>query len=87
MMKEVKMSDNEYDAEEFPWDEDQTIVIAKKLRVMFDNIKISVEVDLMKFTANELEILETVYGSQLVYPIYPDIEKLLSVPESSKLLH
>lgn len=87
MMKEVKMTDFKKDSEEFPWDEEQTIVIAKKLREMFDNIKNVVEVDLMKFTADELEILDTVYGTSLVYPIYPDIVKLLDAPESSRLIH
>jgi hypothetical protein len=81
------MSDYEYDAEDFPWDEKQTVIIATKLKDMFDNIQKVVDVDLMKFTAHELEILETVYGTKLVYPIYPDIEKMLSTPESSKLLH
>ena len=87
MMKEVTMSDFEKDSEGFPWDEDQTIEIAKKLKVMFNNIKEVVEVDLMKFTAHELEVLETVYGSGLVYPIYPEIETLLGAPESSRLIH
>jgi len=86
MMKEVKMSKEWKDAD-LPWDEEQTIVIAKKLKEMFDNIKNVVETDLMKFTADELEVLDTVYGSSLVYPIYPDIEKLLSAPETSRLLH
>lgn len=81
------MSDFEDDAENFPWDKEQTVVIAGKLKIMFDNIRKSIEVDLMRFTADELEILETVYGSQLVYPIYPEIEKMLSAPESSKLIH
>jgi hypothetical protein len=86
-MKEVKMSDYEDDAENFPWDEEQTVIIATKLKSMFDNIQKVVDVDLMKFTSHELEILETVYGTKLVYPIYPDLEKVLSGPETSKLLH
>jgi|TARA_R110000796_G_scaffold228940_1_gene346188 hypothetical protein len=81
------MSDFEYDAENFPWDEDQTVVIATKLKNMFDNIQKVVDFELMKFTSHELEILETVYGTKLVYPIYPDLEKALSSPKISRLLH
>lgn len=81
------MSDFEEDGENSPWDKEQTIVIASKLKTMFDNIKNVIEVNLMRFTADELEIVVAVYGSQLVYPIYPEIKKLLSEPETSKLIH
>ena len=81
------MSDFEEDGENSPWDKEQTIVIASKLKTMFDNIKNVIEVNLMRFTADELEIVAAVYGSQLVYPIYPEIKKLLSEPETSKLIH
>ena len=37
MMKEVKMSEDWKDAD-LPWDEDQTIIIAKKLKDMFDRL-------------------------------------------------
>ena len=80
------MSDFEDDTD-MPWDKEQTIVIASKLKIMFDNIKIAIDTDLMRFTIDELEILETVYGSQLVFPIYPEIEKLLAGPEQSTLIH
>ena len=86
-MKRVKMMSDFEDDTDMPWDKEQTIVIAGKLKIMFDNIKIAIDTDLMRFTIDELEILETVYGSQLVFPIYPEIEKLLAGPEQSKLIH
>jgi len=78
---------SDFEEDDFPYNEDQTVIIAKKLKAMFENIKRVVDVDLMTFTADELEVLETAYGSGLVYPIYPEIDKLLSAPETSKLIH
>ena len=84
--KDKVMEDFE-DVGELPWDEEQSAVIAGKLKTMFNNIKKVIDEDLMRFTVDELEILEAVYGSRLVYPIYPDIEKMLSLPETSELIH
>ena len=84
--KDKVMEDFE-DGGDFPWDEEQSAVIAGKLKTMFNNIKKVIDEDLMRFTADELEILEVVYGSRLVYPIYPDIEKLLALPQTSELIH
>ena len=45
------------------------------------------EKELMAFNAEELQAIRYLYGTKMNYPIYMDIDQLLSHPEESEQVH
>ena len=71
--------------------EDQTsedyILMTKKLIDLYQKIRETVELELMTFDTEELEILKLFYGEDLIYPLHGDVTSLLSGPTGSDRVH
>lgn len=84
MMKEVKMSD--YD--DLPdLTKILTVELNNNLDKLFNQVHEVVQAELMKFTAEQLEILYEHYGKAFKYPMWVELKDLLEGPTHSSAIH
>lgn len=68
-------------------DSDQSTEVSRKLTKLLTDLQNCSETGLMAFSADELQYLKDLYGHTFVYAIYRDINYILSLPESSEVIH
>jgi hypothetical protein len=68
-------------------DSDFSVSLSSKLNKLLIGMQEYVDDHLMEFTVEELQSLQKVYGSQLTYALYKDIQHAMSLPKSTDTVH
>lgn len=64
-----------------------TVEINNNLDNLFNQVHEVVQVELMKFTAEQLEVLHEHYGKAFKYPMWVEVKDLLEGPKHSSSVH
>jgi len=78
--------DDEILSEEFE-DSEYDYELYAKLQKLLNSIQKLAGEKLRDFTTEELQMLQKVYGKNLVYGLYMDVAECLALPPSSETIH
>ena len=65
----------------------KSVELSLKIVDLYVNMRSYVEQELMKFTYDELKLIESFYGKELVYPLYADIVDTLDGIPLGEVVH
>lgn len=61
--------------------------MGKKVWNMYERIRGVVDIEMMEFTEEELQMVSTIYGENFVYPVYNHVNQLLTGAPAEEVLH
>ena len=68
-------------------DSDFSVGLSAKLQKFLYSLQEYVDEQLMTFTIEELQSLQKIYGNNLTYALYKDIQHAMSLPRPSDTVH